>query len=341
MLAIRPTFTGPVLPVSDPALRALHAAAMIVAAVAEPQDRYQGVSRPTLEQLDDETHDELAALTPHDRSWQNRLAQLVTPLSHQDAAVIGACLATSSPQMAPETLTTGRVQRRLDAVLDVLDTPFSASDVQYAQQENTATIAEVAIPPLLQGATLAVALVGGAHGILSAGRHAERGATWLAGRTGVPVTLLDELAAGLTQTRAALTSPDPDLTPVVALNAAWLEALHAAGADVAALRRGEASTLKTAARRCKARADALGILRASVNDGALPFDHRMPDLSGHRLSDAKTLLTLHGISSGHKDGGSGERWVASDANWRVASQSPAAGTADVEIAMLTVLKWSE
>ena len=338
MSPLAPTVIKPQLSLSEPALTALEAAFLIPAAVADPADRYEGDPRRRLVHLDDATYEAFAHL--QGRSWPDMLGELVAPLDRIDIAVLGASLATTNPILQAETLTYGPVQRRLDAVLDVLDVQFSASDVQGTQESTKATLAEVQLPALLQGATLAVAFVGGAHGVLSAGRHAERGASWWASRTQLPTMLLDELASGLTQAMAALTASTEDLAKIVALDGRWLAELQRQQDVVAERRRGDSGALKAAGRQVQAITDAIRILRDTVPDGTLTFDQEMPDVIGHRLSDAKSLLALHGITPNSKDGTSSGRWIASDSNWRVTAQSPAAGT-DAQAAMLTVLKWSE
>jgi hypothetical protein len=345
--------SGLELSVSPQAELLLHAAGLAVAAVARPEAQQPDDAAPPATETPDTppAARKLLTLTPADQSWRVDLAELAEQVTAADRAIIGAHLSMHNPRLPAPELLTGPPQRRIDAVLDLLDTPFSANDVQNTAAEYGASLAQVEVPAHWSSATTGVSVVGGAMGGFfgvpmgyKAGDVTERGMLWWLGRTELSPKLLQRLVDGLVQAVAFDKTGPADTTPLQELHATWLAELQESTARAA--RHHLSADSKDAQREVQARSAALTYLR-STQKGTATWaapSHRMPDVVGRSLTDAEFLLNVSGITATFTDVRADSRLlggIRAKDHWVVTSQAPDSGSENVHGAQLQVLKFTE
>ena len=276
----------------------------------------------------------LRHVDPTDMGWRNEFRRECSrlPQARLDMFLADNCI--QSDLIEEEALAGGIFMRRLDALLDLADSPFSAADIQgyYGQ-----LVSELAEAKLNWVHSTGASAIGGAAGF-AGGWFFMPGLGMKAGEIGSQLFL--EAASGSDDTVegaarivlwavAALESSKPDVDSAMRLHST-LESLALKASDRLSRQRtrssnvytGEGAHLDRAARVLGAAAQFLRQMIEEAKPGALS-QVTMPNVVGHMLSSAHELLIGMGFDVTIKD--AQDRMIMNKANWRVVRQTPSPG----------------
>lgn len=267
---------------------------------------------------------------PKDRRWHDLLLEVSEPVDQHRQAVILADLCVDSAYADDSELVSGPGARRLNAVLDLLEMPFAASDVQDFYAAMGSGLAEMKTNYVHDAATYGAAFAGGFAGgwfgmpFIRSGTL--KGVSFFADE----ITKTDDCSLGtaalLTCALAATEFPGGDAD--VELVRTEIRRLAEAANHSFARHRAQSMNVYTgdaaqADRHRRILNAALGIVNEIA--GSEPSRQAVPNLFGMTLSAARDLLNNMGITVTEEDALNQNRWVMNATNWRVVGQEPAAG----------------
>jgi hypothetical protein len=339
------TTLGAAFDYTDGELSAL-ALATIVIANADPDPQFTPTSIELLNGLEQA---EREAVVEH--RWHAPLADLVQDIAPERRCLLASHLATVNPAVPTEgALFAGALQRRCDAVLDVLDVPLSANDLQLTYAELLESLTTTSVPATWKAAEVALNLGSGYFmGFGSPGTYARKGMEWLKGRSQHEGRgLVEKLASQLLGCMAvANTSKDPDLSVVLAVRQQLLDDLgraqRAYGVAIRSQLAGRGSEeVRQQRRLIDTGQTAAEVLRELLDaHDANPAPAIVPDLVEQLLPDAQHSIRMLGIESDATDADDLQptlRTVWRPGNWYVKDQRPAPGSPAVRKMTLKVAK---
>lgn len=265
--------------------------------------------------------------------WQQLLFDVSRPIPSERREALGVELATYSPLLDQSDLGGGAVQRRIDAVLDVLATSYCAGEVHGTY----ADVFEHLTDEDLTAGRCALAFAGGAangaltmHGLGFVGDIVNKQAMAAATRRSTPEIVVDELSRLVLQSWC-LAEGRGGADEIRLIRQTLVDDANRLAQDLAEAKRRGYSTSQQE-RRLNAVRRAAGLLDSEEPEGRDRGNGKVivPDLVGQRLSDAKEMLELLGLQARSKDclapNGS-PRTIMNQSNWRVSTQSVLPGSA--------------
>lgn len=259
-----------------------------------------------------------------DGRWRDELAKAATRVSVARRHMLLADLCLDSALIEEVRWSSGRLLRRLDAVLDVVGIDFAAADVWSTFDEYDLGLADNKLTWMhVGGAVAAAGMLGFAGGFLGqpwVGKAAGSGADRVLGRLADSDATSQACARLLIAAFAATTGDMPESEDLILLREALrVDAVDTARSVVWQLERG--CNPIDAERRGRILTAALGIVTSLVKELGLPNTTVCPDVSKLSLSSAERLLGALGYEVDVTTNCG--RMVINKENWRVGKQFPA------------------
>jgi hypothetical protein len=260
-------------------------------------------------------------------AWRDRLTSLAAAVDQPWRDVALLFVAVDSPFIDAESLLSGAVHRRVDAVYDALETEYCAWEVQatfleavemlrLAQNSHSMNLG-------LKATGLAGSFAGGWFGV-GAG-PAVKAQDWLSEQVAQRSPLVYELAELVTACNV-LDQHDATRPHLDRVRSRCEEQMNAAAEALGAARSGRGQLSPgEAARRWNLWRNVVDVFEA---DSAGPDSRSVPQLVGQPLPTARHLVEVKGLSLLHVDAArpqGSERMPLIESGWRVVAQHPPAG----------------
>ncbi len=298
------------------------------------------------------TPDDVAAfgqsLTAGDARWRQLLYDWTVTMHPARRVLLALELSTGNPILGEAALAGGVAQRRLDAVLDILDVPFSCTDAQGVFGQVANDLAWTATPTggkaAVYGAGGVTSLVSGYLGV--GGKPGswvnQHGMDYFVDRSRKrPAT--DMLARLALACDLAIIDQPGGRKEVRTLVLRLINMANRLSAEIGRDPENRSESMG----RLRPIRGAIEMLTTTLGESIASVGNiAVPDLSGQRLSDAVETLEALGLNVLYEDQGKADgtrRTVMTKRNWRVVNQQvfPAASSNDVPTVRLIVLNQSD